>query len=108
MQEAMQGIAKALTSLPQSIERRFLERGLHAMQRISGQPRYDTDIFVITSLEVIVDKDRRLGCGGFGEVYEGDWHGTRVAVKVLDKGLPESVSAIFIPGTQSSQSLPWL
>ena len=43
------------------------------------------DEFIITSLEIIIHHDRKLGEGGSGQVYEGDWNGNRVAVKTLDK-----------------------
>lgn len=84
------------------MERKFLEQGVHAMQRVSGQPRYETDSYLITSLEIIIDRDRRLGSGGYGEVFEGDWHGSRIAVKVLDRGLPESVRPLALPYTSST------
>lgn len=50
------------------------------------------DEFVITSLDVIIRHNLKLGEGGFAVVYEGDWKGTRVAVKVLERGVPASVS----------------
>lgn len=61
------------------------------MQRRSGRVKMLPDEFVITSLDVIIHHDRKLGAGGFAEVFEADWRGTRVAVKVLEKGLPASV-----------------
>lgn len=74
-------------------ERKVLESGLHAMQRRSGPLKTTPDEFVITSLDVIIHyDDGKLGQGGFASVYEGDWKGVKVAVKVLDKDLPASVS----------------
>lgn len=69
----------------------FLERGLHAMQRRSGRLKIPANEHVITSMDVIIKYDKKLGEGGFAEVYEGDWKGTKVAVKVLDKAIPASV-----------------
>ena len=61
------------------------------MQRRSGRLKMIPDEFVITSLDVIIHYDRKLGAGGFAEVFEADWRGTRVAVKILERGLPPSV-----------------
>ena len=80
-----------LEKLPPSSERAFLERGMTAMQRRSGPLRISATESVLTSLDVIIDHERKLGHGGFAEVYEGDWKGTKVAVKVLEKGVPSSV-----------------
>ena len=64
------------------------------MQNRSGGLKETPDEFVITSLDVIIHHDRKLGTGGFAEVFEGDWRGTRVAVKTLEKGVPASVCSI--------------
>lgn len=64
---------------------------MYAMQRRSGPTRILPDEFVITSLDVIIKHDKRLGEGGFATVYEGDWKGTKVAVKVLERGVPYTV-----------------
>lgn len=57
----------------------------------SGIVETTRDEAVITSLDIIVRLDNKLGAGGFGQVYEGNWLGTRVAVKVLDSDVPEWV-----------------
>jgi hypothetical protein len=79
-------------SLEDSFQRQFLEKGMHALQRRSGPLKSIPDEFVITSLDVVVHHDKKLGEGGYGEVFQGDWHGTTVAVKVLEKGVPPFVS----------------
>lgn len=66
---------------------------MHALQRRSGPLRIIPDVFVITSLDVIIHYDKKLGQGGFTSVYEAHWRGTRVAVKVMERGVPASVSA---------------
>lgn len=33
--------------------------------------------------DLVIDKNRELGQGGFGRVYVGTWHGTPVAIKLL-------------------------
>ena len=39
------------------------------------------DAFSMTAFDVVVYHDRELGKGGFGAVFEGNWHGTKVAIK---------------------------
>ena len=63
-----------------------------AMQRRSGRTNSPLDMFDITSLDVIIHWDRKIGEGGFGRVFEAQWQGSRVAVKVLDKSVPSTVS----------------
>ncbi|KDQ12658.1 hypothetical protein BOTBODRAFT_414223 [Botryobasidium botryosum FD-172 SS1] len=91
MQEAMMSVHKRLLQLDDSIERRFLEKGMQAMQRRSNGKRIIPDVFIITSLDIVIHQDKKLGVGGFGQVFEADWQGTTVAVKVLEKGIPNYV-----------------
>jgi predicted unusual protein kinase regulating ubiquinone biosynthesis (AarF/ABC1/UbiB family) len=84
-----------LLNQAESVERRFLEHGMHAMQRRSGGMTTMPDLFLITSLDVVIHHDKKVGEGGFGQVYEADWQGNAVAVKVLEKGIPPSVSLPF-------------
>lgn len=70
----------------------MLETGLHAMQRRSAPLKNTPDDFIITSLDVLIHyDDGKLGQGGFASVYEGNWKGVRVAVKVLDVDVSASV-----------------
>ena len=39
------------------------------------------DAFSMTEFDIVIYHDRELGRGGFGEVFEGNWHGTKVAIK---------------------------
>ena len=39
------------------------------------------DAFSMTEFDVVIHRDRELGKGGFGAVFEGNWHGTKVAIK---------------------------
>ena len=39
------------------------------------------DAFSLTDFDVVVYHDRELGKGGYGTVFEGNWHGTKVAIK---------------------------
>lgn len=71
------------------------------MQRRSGRLKIVPDQFTITSLDIIIHEDRKLGAGGFAEVYEADWRGTQVAVKILEKGLPASVCFLKPPSNSS-------
>lgn len=77
-----------------STERRVLETGLRAMQRRSGISEPSPDDFVITSLDVIIHRHKKLGQGGFASVFEADWKGAKVAVKELEREVPPSVSHV--------------
>ena len=39
------------------------------------------DAFSLTEFDVVIYHDRVLGKGGFGAVFEGNWHGTKAAIK---------------------------
>ena len=41
------------------------------------------DAFSMTDFDVVIYHDRELGKGGFGVVFEGNWHGTKVAIKQI-------------------------
>ena len=64
-----------------NFERQFLDRGLCAMQTLKPGIPMPEDGFSLTEFDVVLYHDRVLGKGGFGAVYEGNWHGTKVAIK---------------------------
>jgi hypothetical protein len=76
---------------------------MSAMQRRSGGLECVPDVFVITSLDVVIHRDKKLGQGGFGQVYQGEWQGTRVAVKILERNVPPFVSRPCLISVLSSQ-----
>ena len=39
------------------------------------------DAFSMTDFDVVIYHDRALGRGSFGAVFEGNWHGTKAAIK---------------------------
>jgi hypothetical protein len=115
MQEAMLALQKVSTSmllslfflhiiyrfqrfltLEDALLREFLQKGMHAMQHRSGasvsSSRAIPDMFVITSFDVVIHHDKKIGEGGCGQVFLGEWAGTKVAVKVLGGGVQSFVS----------------
>lgn len=83
--------AQHLPYVTASRRRQVLERGLQDLERRSRDVKTLPERFVITSLDAIIHEDLKLGSGGYSQVYMGSWHGTKVAVKVLEKGLSQSV-----------------
>jgi hypothetical protein len=65
------------------------------MQRRIRDTIQPPDAFSMTAFDVVVHRDRALGKGGFGEVFEGNWHGTKVAIKLISKFYPP-VSRIYM------------
>ena len=61
------------------------------MQRRSGSVGFLADEFMITSLDVVIHRDKKLGEGGFAKVHQAEWQGIIVAVKTLDSSIPPSV-----------------
>lgn len=80
---------------------------MRALQRVSGPFKLLPDVPIITSLDVIIT-DRTLGIGGYGQVYAGYWNEQLVAVKVLDKTVPEQVRfVLFALNPQISMCIRW-
>jgi len=72
-------------------ERQFYSSSLHHISALSGF-HVELESWMITSYDV--DFGSPIGSGGFGEVFEGTWNKTPVALKVLkaDGVAPSSVA----------------
>lgn len=64
------------------------------MQRRSNTAPTQTDDFNVSSLEVIIHEHKKLGEGGFGQVFQAAWLGAAIAVKVMEKGVPPKVQPV--------------
>lgn len=49
----------------------------------------------MTPLDLLRYNNRKLGAGGFASVFEGDWIGTKVAVKVMRRNISQSVCFVL-------------
>jgi len=80
---------------------------MHAMERCTGDLNIVPDVFDITSLDIIIHRDKKIGEGGCGEVFIADWQGNTVAVKVfkLDKGAHPDVIPRFMKSNLFSQRI---
>lgn len=54
------------------------------------------DAFSISEFDIVIYRDRELGRGGFGEVFEGNWLGTKVAIKRI-RNIHPAVSGTMDP-----------
>ena len=69
------------TILDSNPEREFLNRGLCAMQSQVQRDIPTQDEFSISAFDIVIHHNRELGRGTFGEVFEGNWRGAKVAIK---------------------------
>ena len=52
------------------------------------------DEWEIPPWKLLIDKEKRLGSGEFGEVYLAKWNGTTVVAKVANENIPEEKKRI--------------
>lgn len=86
-----------MRDIPDGIEKQCVEKGLDALRRRTTEAIPLVDEFILSSYEVSIRFDERLGVGGFAKVYRGTYHdGQMVAVKVLINGAPSPVSCLTL------------
>lgn len=54
------------------------------------------DEWEIPPWKLLIDKEKKLGSGEFGEVYLAKWNGTTVVAKVANENIPEEKKHLFI------------
>ena len=76
----------------ETIEQKFLQEGLNAIQRETQvKPIRGVPDWTITSFEVDIDPFHDLGKGHFGVVKKGLWNQTPVAIKLVEENTSEKV-----------------
>ncbi|VDC03563.1 unnamed protein product [Peniophora sp. CBMAI 1063] len=73
----------------QSFDKEFMQFGIEALSRLSGDLDVNLPHWTITRFEV--ELDEKIGVGFFGEVYKGRWHGDTVAIKILSEVTPRKL-----------------
>jgi hypothetical protein len=76
---------------PESPQRQFLENAMQAMLRSPHCRPAVSDVFELSSLDVVIHYNKKLGEGRFGKLFRGDWQGTAVVVRILDNVTSQSV-----------------
>lgn len=65
------------------------------------------DEFLISAFDIVIHHNRELGRGGFGEVFEGHWRGTKVAIKRI-RAFHPAVSRIIDSFNRYSYLPSWV
>lgn len=82
-------ISQHMRDMPDGVEKLCVEKGLDALRRRTTEMVPDVDDFTLSSYEVTIRYNEKLGAGGFAKVYRGTYRdGQTVAVKVLSDGAP--------------------
>ncbi|RPD53297.1 hypothetical protein L227DRAFT_617134 [Lentinus tigrinus ALCF2SS1-6] len=71
-----------------TLDREFIETGIDALRRLSGA-EVTLPSWTITRYEV--NRDEKIGLGGFSDVYKGTWRERVVAIKVLAPTTPREL-----------------
>ena len=90
----------ARPSSTDTLDRKFIETGIHALRRLSKGTDLGLPSWTITRFEI--DLETRVGIGSFSDVYRGTWRKNTVAVKVIAEMTP---SKIFLREVEIWKSL---
>ena len=86
-----------------TLDREFIETGIDALRRLSGA-EVTLPSWTITRYEV--NRDEKIGMGGFSDVYKGTWRERVVAIKVLAPTTPRQLFVHEVSGWFSRGYLP--
>ena len=92
----LKGMGKVKNDNDNSIEQGFIQHSVTLLQRRSGRV-VKIQPWTISSFEI--EKEHKIGSGGFSDVYKAVFLGTPVALKELSAATSSKVSELQIENT---------